>query len=275
VSTGNLTFHQWIVTTYPAIVHSYEEFDDTHPFEAIKLVGAISDPAHFNKEAHGKLTAVVRYHMPYTDSDFSPTALCIALGSDVAVNTILGWPTITDFQIALRLVPPCSFFSSVLNHTFEYSQSEATSGLPTGVEFDPDLDFVRSVEPALPAKSTPPPSHRSASANSIISPPSNQVRSLEPALPAKSTPPPSHRSASANSVISPPSNPVRSVEPAPPAKSTPPPSSRSAPTYTTASPPSSPGPFDPSRQMREMCRQMNAHIAALDTASIPVTAPPS
>jgi hypothetical protein len=119
VSTGNLTFHRWIITTYPEIVHSYEEFDDTHPFEAIKLVGAISDPANFNEEAHGKLTAVVRYHMPYTDSDSSPTALCIALGSDVAVNTILGWPTITDFQIALRVVPPCSFFSSVLNHTFD------------------------------------------------------------------------------------------------------------------------------------------------------------
>ena len=242
MSTGNLTFHRWIITTYPELVHSYEEFDDAHPFEAIKLVGAISDPANFNEEAHGKLTAVVRYHMPYTDSDSNPTALCIALGSDVSVNTILGFPTITDFQIELRLRPPLSFYSSVLNHAFEFSQSEAKSGLPLGVEFDPDLDFIRSVEPAFAAKSTPPPSHSSAPANSAVRPPSSSVQFVEPALPAKSTPPPSHRSAPAKSAVSPPLSPVS---------------------------------FNPSRQMQDMCRQMNAHIAALDSASLPVPAPPS
>jgi hypothetical protein len=59
--------------------------------------------------------------MPYTDCDSSPTALCIALGSDVAVNTILGFPTITDFEIELRLRSPRSFYSPVLDHTFAFS----------------------------------------------------------------------------------------------------------------------------------------------------------
>jgi hypothetical protein len=124
-----------------------------------------------------------------------------------AINTILGWPTITDFQIALCVtIPPCSFFSSVLNHTFDYSQSEALSGLPPGIAFDPELDFIRTVEPALPAKPTPPPSHRSA------------------------------------------------------------------PTHSTVSLPSSLAHFDPSRQMKDLCRQMNAQTAAQNTASPPVSA---
>jgi hypothetical protein len=131
VSSGTLTFHQWVITSYPNIVHSYKQFDDANPFRAIKLVGAIKDPADFDEDAHGKLTAVVRYHMPYTDSDSNPTALCIALGTDVSINTIFGWPAIEDFGIAMRLKPD-SFFSSVLNHTFELHRIEATSGLPVG-----------------------------------------------------------------------------------------------------------------------------------------------
>jgi hypothetical protein len=215
------------VTTYPEIVHSYEEFDDSQPFEAIRLVGAISDPAEFDEDTHGKLTAIVRYHMPYTDRDSSPTALCIALGSDVAVNTILGFPTITDFEIELRLRSPRSFYSSVLDHTFTFSQSEAKSGLPGGVEFNHELDFVRVAEPAFPAKSNRRPSSRSAPAKTMASPSPKPVPSAEPT------------------------------------------------TTLAVSLPSISGPFNPSRQMQEMCRQMNAHLASIDAAPPPNPVPPS
>ena len=294
VSTGNLTFHRWIITTYPELVHSYEEFDDAHPFEAIKLVGAISDPANFTEEAHGKLTAIVRYHMPYTDRESSPTALCIALGADVAVNTILGWPTITDFHIALRLDPPCQFFSSVLDQPFDYSRCEATSGLPPGVEFDPELDFVRPlqpvfdvnsdtkqpsssvqfVEPALPATSTPAPPPRSAPATSALRSPSRSVPLGEPAPPARIPTAPSHRSASPDISVSHPSSPRQFVEPNLPAESYPP-QPRRATTDLIVSLPSSSQPFNASQQMRDMCRQMNAHLASIESASLPVPHPPS
>jgi hypothetical protein len=151
-----LLFHQWVISTYPDLVHSFEQFDDANPFEAIKLLGAVQDPASFDEEAHGRLTAMVRYRMPYTDSASHPTVLCIALGADVSVNTILGWPAIEDLGITLCLKTK-SFFSSTLNHTFPLERVAAPCGLPPDIDFDPARDFRRppiAVAASIPAPVT-------------------------------------------------------------------------------------------------------------------------
>jgi hypothetical protein len=142
VCSGNLLFHQWVITSHPDLVHSFEQFDDSNPFEAIKLVGALKDPADFDVDTYGQLTAVVRYHLPYSDLDSTPTVLCIALGADVSVNTILGWPAIEDLGIELRLKSEL-FFSTTLRHSFPLTRVEAPFGLPNGVDFVPARDFKR------------------------------------------------------------------------------------------------------------------------------------
>jgi hypothetical protein len=151
VSSGNLGFHQWVITTYPELVHSYEQFDDSNPFEPIKLIGAIKDPADYNEDDHGKLTAVVRYHLPYSDPDSNSVALCIALGNDVSVNTILGWAAIEDLGIELRISGK-TFYSTTLNCYFPLERVEATCGTPANVEFNPATDFKR---PPPPSPTTP------------------------------------------------------------------------------------------------------------------------
>jgi len=143
VCSGNLLFHQWVITSYPDLVHSFEQFDDSNPFEPIKLVGAITDPADFDVATHGQLTAVVRYHLPYTVAPSgAPTVLCIALGADVAVNTILGWPAIEDLEIELRIRKEM-FYSPILCTPFTLTRAAAPLGLPDGVDFDPARDFRR------------------------------------------------------------------------------------------------------------------------------------
>jgi hypothetical protein len=159
VCSGNLLFHQWVITTYPELVHSFEQFDDSNPFEAIKLVGALKDPAEFDVATHGQLTAVVRYHLPYlTIPDESTAVLCLALGADVSVNTILGWPAIEDLGIDLRLKSE-SFFSTTFHRSFPLGRVTAPCGLPEGVVFDPARDFRRpgssSAAPADPVRSLP------------------------------------------------------------------------------------------------------------------------
>ena len=175
VCSGNLLFHQWVITTYPDLVHSFEQFDDANPFEPIKLVGAIKNPADFDATAHGQLTAVVRYHLPYTivPSGESPI-LCIALGADVAVNTILGWPVIEDLEIELRIRKEM-FYSTILCTPFTLTREAAPLGLPDGVDFDPARDFQRP--DATPSTSPIP------SAGPIVSfpaefDPSRQMREL-------------------------------------------------------------------------------------------------
>jgi hypothetical protein len=106
---------------------------------------------------YGRLTAVVRYHLPYaTIPTGSAAILCIALGADVSVNTILGWPAIEDLGIDLRLKSE-QFFSTTFHRSFPLSRVPVPCGLPDGVVFDPVQDFRRppSVhpEPVDPAAS--------------------------------------------------------------------------------------------------------------------------
>jgi hypothetical protein len=157
VCSGNLLFHQWVITSFPELVHSFEQFDDSNPFEAIKLVGALKDPAAFDVATYGRLTAVVRYHLPYeTVPDRSAAVLCIALGTNVSVNTILGWPAIEDLGINLQLKSK-QFFSTTLHCPFPLSRVTAPCGLPEGVVFDPVCDFRRPPSsPPGPVDSTGP-----------------------------------------------------------------------------------------------------------------------
>ena len=154
VCSGNLLFHQWVIMTYPDLVHSFEQFDDANPFEPIKLIGAIKNPADFDAAAHGQHTAVVRYHLPYriVPSGELPV-LCIALDADVAVNTILGWPVIKDLEIELRIWKEM-FYSTILCTPFTLTCKVAPLGLLDGVDFDPAHDFRR------PGATPPDPSDR-------------------------------------------------------------------------------------------------------------------
>ena len=166
ITSGNLSYHKWIVSKYPHLVHSFEQFDDSNPFEAIKLVGAVKDTSDLSASDHGKLTAVVRYHTPYEDDQGHPIQLNVALGDDVTVNTILGWPTIKDLGIQMRVKEGC-FYSSVLNLEFNLEQVEAQLGVPEH-GWDPIRDFMR---PDTPKPSTACAMHARASAPAPETPP--------------------------------------------------------------------------------------------------------
>lgn len=77
----------------PNIVASFERFDDSNPFEPIKLGGAIRHPDDYNESMHGQLTAIIRYKTPYFDNDGSPICILFGIGNDMTVNTILGSKT--------------------------------------------------------------------------------------------------------------------------------------------------------------------------------------
>ncbi|MGH7954681.1 MAG: hypothetical protein ACREOZ_01845, partial [Gloeomargaritales cyanobacterium] len=98
LNTGYLLFHQFLITAYPSLVHSYEEFNDANPFDPVGLHGAL-DIAAKGSDAYGRLTAIVRYYTPYRDNNDAPVIIAFALGEDVSVNTIIGWPTIKTLQI--------------------------------------------------------------------------------------------------------------------------------------------------------------------------------
>jgi len=98
ITSGSYAFHKRIAQAYPACVAFFvESDDDLDPFEVIRLTGAIyedEDAAALELSRRGCLRAVVSYNMHYKHSDGGPCVLNIALGTDVSVDTIVGWPFI-------------------------------------------------------------------------------------------------------------------------------------------------------------------------------------
>ena len=104
INTGYLPYHKMIMKKCPQAVESFEDFNGCNPFEPIKPMGAITNPAIYDKEQHGILSAVIRYRTPYMLNTGQPFVLCFALGSDMSVNTILGVLGILEVALEPRFV---------------------------------------------------------------------------------------------------------------------------------------------------------------------------
>ena len=140
MNTGNLLLHQYIITQHPTIVAEYIQYDDKNPFDPIKLQCAVDDNG-LSAPENGKLTAIVRYHTPYKFTDGSPVLVSFGLGKDVAVRSILGLPTLRQWQSSIdfasnKLVCP------KLQRRFDLHYERARQGLPDGIHFNKS-DFQR------------------------------------------------------------------------------------------------------------------------------------
>ena len=143
ITVGWTPFHLWIFQEHPYLVHSFEKFDDANPFDPIKLHGAISNTASYNEEKYGALNAVIRYFVKPASPDDKPAIVTVALGEDVQVNTILGWPSIEAFGMDL-LISQDMISSSVLNNRFKILRRSGHRGFPTNTQAIESYDFFRS-----------------------------------------------------------------------------------------------------------------------------------
>ena len=87
INTGSLLLHMWIITTYPSIVESYEQFDDAVPFQPIMLDYAI--PASEVEKDTDKFSTVVIYKIRYKKSDGNIVTISFGLSEVIKVNAIL------------------------------------------------------------------------------------------------------------------------------------------------------------------------------------------
>ena len=133
LTSGYLPHHQHIRRTCPSLVHSYEEFDGSNPFDPIKLEGAISTAAEYNPQTHGVLSAVIRYFTPYQDREGKQLLLPVALGNHMAVNTILGNTVIRKFQMCLEFDPDL-IRSTALEETFPVVYESTKISNPTLID---------------------------------------------------------------------------------------------------------------------------------------------
>ena len=139
MNTGNETVHKWIMTTYPEIVCSFEQFDDENPFEPLSLACAVS--IEEITASYGRLTSVVTYHTQYNDKNGVNMKLAFGLGAEVAVNAIIGLPTLRKWKSSID-IGNNMFISALLGLSFPLFYEGADSGLPKNIDFKSE-DFVR------------------------------------------------------------------------------------------------------------------------------------
>ena len=145
MNTGNLLLHQYVMMKNPSIVAEYCQYDDNNPFQPIHLQVAINDKddkAPTPTDDVNKLTAVVRYYTPYTTKDGKPVLLSFGLGSNVAVRTIIGLPTLKAWGGVMDFVGN-KFIANNLQKRFDLVYEETQQGLPPGASFS-EYDFQRA-----------------------------------------------------------------------------------------------------------------------------------
>ena len=103
------------MTAYPHLVAEYIQYDDAAPFEPLQLACAVKDYETVSS-MYGTLTAIVRYWMRYK-VDNKLITLSFGLGSDVAVNSILGLPTLRQWGKILNFADN-KFLAPKLNKQF-------------------------------------------------------------------------------------------------------------------------------------------------------------
>ncbi len=144
MNTGNLRIHQYLITTFPTCVHSYEEYNDSNPFSPISLEGVTTDSSSSEDFESGKLTALVRYHTRYSERNGTKKLLSFGLGESVAVNGLIGLPTLRDWKMVIDLDDNLAFSKNLcLKWKLEFN--DAARGLPTDVAFK-SSNFVRPME---------------------------------------------------------------------------------------------------------------------------------
>ena len=127
MNTGNLHVHQWLITTHPHLVAEYIQYDDATPFQPLQLACAVRD-LDTVKSMYGKLTAVVRYCLRYAVNGKRFT-LSFGLGVDVAVNSIVGLPTLRQWGGTLDFNTN-KFVATKLNRQFPLYYEPTKQGLP-------------------------------------------------------------------------------------------------------------------------------------------------
>ena len=131
LNTVYVEYHQEIRKKCSSCVHSYELFDGPEPFDPIKLTGVISDPAEYNEPKHGILSAILRYYTPYRYQQRNKLLLAVAIGQNMAADTILQMSAIQKWQLILQYDPDV-VVSNKLRETFELIYKQTVKSKPLG-----------------------------------------------------------------------------------------------------------------------------------------------
>ena len=99
-----LDYHLWVMSQCPEIVAECLQCEPNTDNDVVPLLAALDlEPSHL-PSTHGQITAVIRYHTPYLVNNKDPLILSFALGTYIALRSVLGLPTL------LSMVPQLKYY---------------------------------------------------------------------------------------------------------------------------------------------------------------------
>ena len=135
MNSGSLTYHLWVMSQCPEKVGEFIQFGDGTGYDAVQILASLNLNSSHQPLDYGKVTAVVRYKIPYFINKRDPLFISFALENDVSLRIVLGIPALLTLGGLINLVKE-EFICSEINRTFPLTLNPLDEGLPKGIVFD-------------------------------------------------------------------------------------------------------------------------------------------
>ena len=146
MNTGNKAYHQWVMSQCPSMVAEYIECGPNTDYDVVQILAALDLKGTSQPIDHGSMTAVIRYKTPYLIHNSDPLILSFALGTDVALRSVLGIPCLLAMGAVVDLVNG-HLDCKELNSVFPLQLDPPGKGLPDGASLD---SFSNAVPAGIP-----------------------------------------------------------------------------------------------------------------------------
>ena len=146
MNTGNKTYHHWVMSQRPSMVAEYIECGPNTDYDVVQISAALDLKGTSQPVDHGSMTAVIRYKTPYLIHNSDPLILSFALGTDVALRSVLGIPCLLAMGAVVDLVNG-HLDCKELNSVFRLQLDPPGKCLPDGASFG---SFYNAVPEGIP-----------------------------------------------------------------------------------------------------------------------------
>ena len=151
INTGNKTYHQWFMSQCPSMIDEYIECGSNTDYNVVQILAALDLKGTSQPVDNGSMTAVIRYETPCLIHNTDPFILSFALGTDVALRSVLGIPCLLFMGVVVDLENG-QLDCKELNSMFPLHLDPPGKYLPDGSSYD---SFSNTVPADIPTNVLP------------------------------------------------------------------------------------------------------------------------
>ena len=135
MDSGNLNYYLWIMSQCPEIIDEFIQCECDTGYDFVKVMATLDLDTTKQLLDYGRMTAVIRYRIPYLVNNQDPLFVSFALGNNVSLHCVIGLPALLTLGGLIDLTKG-TFVCSEINRTFSLTLDPPGKGSPDEVVFD-------------------------------------------------------------------------------------------------------------------------------------------